>query len=92
MSASNPLARILESNQLVGLNYKDWFKNLKIILSSMKLDYVLNQDPSILPDYPNAHQMAAREKWLEDDNKVKCYILALNVKWIIEPAWRYAYC
>ena len=33
MSASNLLARILETNRLIGSNFKDWLQNLKIILS-----------------------------------------------------------
>ena len=77
MSASNLLACILESNWLIDLNYKDWFRNLKIVLSSEKLGYVLHQDPPILLDHPSARQMVAQEKWMEDDNKVKCYILAV---------------
>ena len=54
MSASNFLISILESNQLIGLNYKDWFRNLKVVLSSEKLGYVLDQDLPILPDHPSA--------------------------------------
>ena len=76
MSASNPLVHILETNRLVGLNFKDWLRNIKIILSSEKLGYVLDQEPPVLPDHPNACQMIAYEKWMEDDNKVKCYMLA----------------
>ena len=37
---------------------------------------MLNQDPSILPDNPTASQIAAHEKWVKDDTKVKCYVLA----------------
>ena len=29
MSASNPLAHILETNRLIEINYKDWLGNLK---------------------------------------------------------------
>ena len=29
----------------------------------------------ILSDHPSTHQMIAQKKWMEDDNKVKCYIL-----------------
>ena len=76
MSASNPLVRILETNRLVGLNFKDWLRNFKIVLSYEKLSYVLDQEPPVLPDHPNARQTTAYEKWMEDDNKVKCYMLA----------------
>ena len=45
MSAPIPLVRILESNRLTGLNYRDGLRNLKIVLISEKLGYGLDQDP-----------------------------------------------
>ena len=54
MSASNFLARIFESNRFIETNFKDWLRNLKIILISKKLGYVLDQDPPILPNHPSA--------------------------------------
>ena len=62
MSASNQLARILETNRLTGLNYKDWLRNLKIVLNSEKLGYVLDQEPLILPDNPTDRQIVAHQK------------------------------
>ena len=38
MSTSNPLALILETNHLTGTNFKDWLKNLKIVLTSEKIE------------------------------------------------------
>ena len=76
MSSANPLARILDTNKLIGTNYKDWFRNLRIILSSEKLTHILDQDAHVLPARPSSDQRAVFEKWMDEDNKVKCYILA----------------
>ena len=51
MSASNPLVRIFETNRLTDTNYKDWLKNLKIVLTFEKIGYVLNQDTPALPTH-----------------------------------------
>ena len=76
MSASNPLARIFESNHLIGTNYKDWLRNLRIVLTSEKLGHVLDQEPIVLPNHPTIEQSAAFEKWIDEDSRVKCYVLA----------------
>ena len=62
MSTSNPLARIFETNHLTGTNYKDWLRNLRIILISKKLSHILDQDLVVLPNHPTAEQRAAFEK------------------------------
>ena len=62
MSASNLLTRIFESNHLTGTNYKDWLRNLRIILTSKKLSHVLDQKPLVLPNHPTAEQRTAYEK------------------------------
>ena len=76
MSALNPLACILESNHLTGINYKDWLRNLKIILTSEKLGHILDQKLLLLPNRLTAEQRAAYEKWMDEDSRVKCYVLA----------------
>ena len=76
MSASNPLACIFETNHLIGTNYKNWLKNLRIVLISEKLDHVLDQKPIVLPNHPTAEQRIAFEKWTDEDSRVKCYVLA----------------
>ena len=76
MSASNPVARILETNRLTDNDYKDWLRNLKILLTSEKLSHVLDQDLVVLPNHPTAEQRAAFEKWMDEDSRVKCYVLA----------------
>ena len=76
MSISNLLARILETNRLISTNYKDWLKNLKIILTSKKLDHVLDQKSIVLPNHPTTEQRVAFEKWTDEDSRIKCYVLA----------------
>ena len=76
MSASNPLAHILETNHLTGTNYKDWLENLKIILTFEKLGHVLDQKPMVLLNHPTTKQRVTFEKWTDEDNRVKCYMLA----------------
>ena len=56
MSASNPLTCILETNRLIGINYKDWLRNLKIVLTSEKIGYVFDQDIPVLPAHPTTNK------------------------------------
>ena len=58
----NSLARILEINHLIDTNYKDWLRNLKIILTSEKLSYILDQDLVVLLNRPTTEQRAVFEK------------------------------
>ena len=75
MSASNPLTKILDTHRLTGPNFKDWLRNYRIILGSEKLTHVLDQDPPAMPARPTAEQRASLEKWTNDDNKVRYYML-----------------
>ena len=43
VSASNPLAWVLDINRLTNTEYIDWLTNLRIILNFRKLSYVLYQ-------------------------------------------------
>ena len=56
MSSFNSLAHILDTNRLIGMNYKDWDQNLRIILSSKKLTYILDQDAPVLSARPSSDQ------------------------------------
>ena len=76
MSASNPLTRILETNRLTGTNYKDWLRNLKIVLDCEKIGYILDSDISTLPTRPTDVQRQMHQKWMDDDIRVKCYMMA----------------
>ena len=42
MASSLSLRSILDSNKLTGPNYVDWLRNLRIVLSSERLSYVLD--------------------------------------------------
>ena len=58
---SNPLRRIMDANKLIGPNFSDWLRNLKIVLRCEKLAYVLEAND---PQEPTA-----------DSIKVQCYML-----------------
>ena len=75
MSASNLLTKILDTHRLTGPNFKDWLRNYRIILDSEKLTHVLDQDPPAMPARPTAEQRASMEKWTDDDNKARYYML-----------------
>ena len=75
MSASNPLTKILDTHRLTGPNFKDWLRNYRIILDSKKLTHVLDQDPPAMPARLTAEQRASLEKWTDDDNKARYYML-----------------
>ena len=45
MRSSNPLSIILENYRLTGPNFIDWLRNLKVILASKCILYVLEQSP-----------------------------------------------
>ena len=42
MASSLSLQEILNSNKLTDLNYVDWLRNLKIVLTQKKLFYILD--------------------------------------------------
>ncbi|XP_031127510.1 uncharacterized protein LOC116029601 [Ipomoea triloba] len=84
--ALNPLSKILEENKLTGPNFTDWLRNLRIVLNLEKIGYVLDQDPpliGIIPDDADVDQLdvhnaevAAFNKWKDDDLRAKSYVLA----------------
>ena len=84
--ALNPLSKILEENKLTGPNFTDWLRNLRIVLNLEKIGYVLDQDPpliGIIPDDADVDQLdvhnaevAAFDKWKDDDLRAKSYVLA----------------
>ena len=44
-----------------------------------KIGYVLDQDTPTLPSHPSADQSSAQNKWMDDDDQMKYYILALMI-------------
>ncbi|XP_073049495.1 uncharacterized protein [Primulina eburnea] len=77
MATRNPLSAILDQNKLTGPNYQDWLRNLKIVLNSEKIAYVLNKAPpkEAAANAP-ADELAKLEKWWDHDLKAKSYMLA----------------
>ncbi|KAL6521375.1 hypothetical protein OROGR_017944 [Orobanche gracilis] len=75
---SNPLAILLEKNNLTGPNFVDWICNLMIILSFEALGYVLEADIPAPPGRTRASQeeIEHHEKWVTDDVKVRAYMMA----------------
>ena len=49
ISSSNPLRDIMDANHLTRLNFIDWFRNVKILLRSECIAYVLEGDGLIEP-------------------------------------------
>ena len=62
-------------------DYNDWLRNLKIILQSEKIDYILNNPPPIAPaadastEELENHDIAS-ELYKDDNIIVRCYMLA----------------
>ncbi|XP_075499975.1 uncharacterized protein LOC142538544 [Primulina tabacum] len=60
----NPLSIILNQNKLTDPNYNDWFRNLKIVLNSEKIVYVLDKKPPReAPSDITETELAKLEKW-----------------------------
>lgn len=75
--ARNPLASILDQNKLVGPNYPDWLRNLKIVLASEKLLYTLDKKPPAeAPSGSTAEEIKSLEKWWDNDLSTRCYMMA----------------
>ncbi|GAV88586.1 hypothetical protein CFOL_v3_32008, partial [Cephalotus follicularis] len=58
-------------------NYVDWLRNVRIVLNSEDIDYVLEAPMPALPAAdasPKDH--AIYKKWVADDKKVRCYLMA----------------
>ena len=77
MASSLSLRSILDTNKLTGPNYVDWLRNLKFVLNSEKLSYILDT-PSLNPLGEDATEedIATYKMWQNDSISVKCIILA----------------
>ena len=73
MSASNPLAQILDINRLTKIEYIDWLTNLRIIFNFKKLSNILYQVILMLTTHPTHSQRAILDEWMGNDNKNRCY-------------------
>ncbi|XP_073051280.1 uncharacterized protein [Primulina eburnea] len=77
MFTRNPLSIIYDQNKLTGPNYHDWFRNLKIVLNSERIAYVLDNKPpkEAAPDISRT-ELAKLEKHWDHDLQAKSYMLA----------------
>lgn len=74
---TNPVACILDGHKLLGFNYLDWLRNLKIVLDFEKLTYVLEHSPPAgVNDDATEEEKIALQKWRDDDYKTKYYMIA----------------
>ncbi|XP_017976437.1 PREDICTED: uncharacterized protein LOC108661952 [Theobroma cacao] len=77
MAKSLSLRNILDANKLTGLNFIDWFRNIKIVLKQEKKAYVLNglalEETS--DDATNEEKKAYRV-YINDLDQATCVMLA----------------
>ena len=74
MRSLNPLSIILKNHRLIGPNFIDWLYNLKVILASEHILYVLKQSPpGPLP--PNVMQEECDT--LKNGKMMTCKLVAL---------------
>ena len=77
MSSNINLRSILEANKLTGANYIDWLRNLKIVLRSEKLGYVLEKPvPPTPAGNASTEEHGAYLKHAEDMDVACCIMLA----------------
>lgn len=77
MASTNSISSMLYTNRLTGINYRDWLRNLKIVLKYEKIAYVLDDPiPPIPEDGSPEEVISAYIKWVDDDEKARCIILA----------------
>ena len=77
MSSTNPLRGIMDANRLIGPNFTDWLRNLKILLKSERIAYVLEGDGPVEPASDvSENEVWEYQKWQEDSTTVQCYMLA----------------
>nr|XP_033511560.1 uncharacterized protein LOC117276317 [Nicotiana tomentosiformis] len=69
------LREILETNKLVGPNFDDWYRNLRIVLMHEKLIDVIDKSAKEVPDEDD-DATKIYQKYLEECLTTKCIILA----------------
>ncbi|XP_024031745.1 uncharacterized protein LOC112094602 [Morus notabilis] len=75
--SSSALSSILNKHNLTGENFTDWKRNLKIILTFEKLNFVLNTPcpPEPPVDAPN-EVFIAYQRWKDSNDMARCYMMA----------------
>ena len=77
MTTNLNLRSIMETNKLTESNFLDWYRNLRIVLKSEKLLYVLEAEipPPPAEDAP-AEEHEVHRKHKEDSDAAQCIMLA----------------
>ncbi|GAV86194.1 hypothetical protein CFOL_v3_29627, partial [Cephalotus follicularis] len=58
-------------------NYVDWHQNVRIVLNSEDIDYVLEAPMPALPaEDASIEDLAIYKKWVADEKKVRRYLMA----------------
>ncbi|XP_009626680.1 uncharacterized protein [Nicotiana tomentosiformis] len=70
------LRGIHETNKLVGPNFDDWYRNLRIVLMHEKLIDVIDKPSKEVSDEDNDDATKIYQKYLEECLTTKCIILA----------------
>ena len=73
MSTIVNLRSILDANKLIGTNFMDWLRNMRIVLRVQEIGYVLD---SPLLVSPFVRDQIAYQKHLDDSIIVVCIMLA----------------
>ena len=77
MSINMNLRSILESNKLIGPNFLDWLRNLKIVLRSEKLLFILDEAISEVPPLDALNDMyMAYNQYRDAEQMATCLMLA----------------
>lgn len=78
LTANNPIVSILDDNKLIGPNFVDWMRNLKLVLQYERATSVLDGKPPMPADPSNPTNMEHEllVQWEADDNTTRCYMLA----------------
>ena len=77
MASSLSLREILDSNKLIDLNYMNWLRNLKIVLTQEKVFYILDvSEPQEIGNDVTEEEISTYRIWKNDSLTIKCIILA----------------
>ena len=77
MKPTNPPFIIREQYRLTGPNFVDWLRNLKVVLASEKILYVIEKSlPLTLPEDSSPEEYKVLSKWKDDDMQARCIMWA----------------
>ena len=77
MALNLSLQGILDANKLTSLNYVNWLRNLRIILTQEKLSYIFDSlDPVLIREDTSEEKRVTHNMWLNDSMTIRCIMLA----------------